>query len=125
MTTDTQKLILRLKRFDGSYLYAVMQHIIDERGTDPKYITLDNIDQILREAMTDYLSTCDDILGEMRCYFGPCMRDSSLFDKTQIDLYCRFLAGVKVRKLSDKNDRRYTYINGFDEETVLDMEERL
>jgi hypothetical protein len=125
MTTDTQKLILRLKRYDGSYLHAVIQHLKDERKVDPKYITLDNIDQILREAITDYLSTCDDILSEMRFFFGACMHDVSLFDKTQIDLYCRFLANVKVRKLSSKGDGRYTYINGFDEEIVLDMEERL
>ena len=70
MTRNSQKLIMELKRMEGSQLFIVMKHIKQTCQVDESQIFLTDIEKILRETILDYLDSCDNIKAEVRRLFS-------------------------------------------------------
>lgn len=92
----------------GWYYDTVAWYMADRCDVDPKIYTKSDIFRIIREAVRDYISTCDSPTALLSDYFS--FYDGDLYDECQ--RWCAALSNVRVRK----NDEEY--VNGFNEQLV-------
>jgi len=93
----------------GQYYDTVAWYMADRCDTDPKIYTKSDIFRIIREAVKDYISTCDNPAALLNDYFSICDFDGGIYDECQS--WCVALSEVRVWKGEE-------YVNGFDEQLV-------
>lgn len=97
----------------GWYYNTVAWYMADRCDIDPKIYTKSDIFRIIREAVKDYISTCDNPAALLSDYFSFCDLDDcsngGIYDECQ--RWCVALSNVRVRKGEE-------YVNGFDEQLV-------
>ena len=121
MTVETMRLIEALKQNDGSTQWIVAQHLAEACGTEPMWYSAEDVEKKLREALMDYMSTCEDPRVEFRRLMF--LFDDHILYRNNAAVYASFLRQTCVRSADPKyNDGKHEvwymhpefhYINGF------------
>ena len=97
----------------GAYYDIVAMYMGDQCDIAPQRYTKSDIASIVRIAVLDYISSCDNPAEFLRDYFNTCdiynrVNDSIYLDDCQ--LWCATLANIKVR-----DGKTYKWVNGFND----------
>lgn len=97
----------------GDYYDIVAMYMGDQSDVDPQRYTKSDITSIIRVAVLDYISSCDNPAEFLRDYFTICDIDSCINGGIYLDdcqRWCAALSNVKVR-----DGKTYGWINGFND----------